>query len=210
MTDRSDTEVNLHPTNSAEIAILNMDLANADARIAERLEECQGDAVKAFSFEWLSQNSDVLWLQRKLFDNFDEHPSNLLKVFDSIDTWVIDPDTIQDWTQKTKHFWTDANGKYRRHQVLLLCYGRNRCGLEPPGDNGLVFSGAMVWVLHGQSRVTVPEGVQHLMAMAVPQREETAVLCSIPEMSPYWAPLKMSRSVTWCSLITTSAPGPPI
>ena len=51
---------------------------------------------------------------------------------------------------------------------------------KPPGDDGLVFSGAVVWVLRDQSRVTVPEAVQHLMATAVPQREETAVLCSIP------------------------------
>ena len=198
MTDRSDTEVDLHPEDPADLAILNMDIANADARIAERLEEYNGDAVRAFTFEWLSQNSDVLWLQRKLFDNFDDHPSSLMRVFDSIDTWTIDPDTIQDWMGKTKNCWIDEDGKYKRHHALLLCYGRNRCGLEPPGDHGLIFSGTVVWVLHDQSCVTVPEAVQHLTATAVKQREEMAVLCSIPEAAPYWV---SPEDVSECNLV---------
>ena len=151
MTDRSDTEADFHPTDPANLAILNMDLANADTRIAEWLAHCRGDLVQAFSYNWLSVNPDVLWLRRKLHANFDHHPSSLLKVIDSIDTWTIDADTIQDWTQKTRDFWTDANGKYRHHQALLLCYSRNRCSLQPPGDDGLIFSGAMVWVLCDQS-----------------------------------------------------------
>ena len=118
-----------------------MDLASADTRIAEWLVHCGGDPVKAFSYDWLSVNSDVLWLKRKLHANFDDHVPSLLKVVDSIDIWTIDTDTIQDWTQKTKDFWVDANGKYRRHQALLLCYGRNRCSLQPPGNDGLIFSG---------------------------------------------------------------------
>ena len=162
MTDHSDTEPEFHPTDPADLAILNMDIANANARVAEQLARCGGDPVQAFSYDWLSRNPDVLWLKRKLHDNFDDHPSSLLKVVDSIDIWTIDADTIQNWIEKTKHFWTDANGKYQRHQALLLCYGRNRCGLQPPGNEGLIFSSAVVWVLHDQSRVTVPEAVQHL------------------------------------------------
>ena len=198
MTDFSDTEADFNPNDPADLAILNMDLASADTRVAEWLAHCGGDPVKAFSYDWLSVNSDVLWLKRKLHANFDDHVPSLLKVVDSIDTWTIDADTIQDWTQKTKDFWVDANGKYRRHQALLLCYGRNRCGLQPPGDDGLVFSGVVVWVLRDQSRVTVPEAIQHLMATAVPQREETAVLCSIPETAPYWV---SPEDVNECNLV---------
>ena len=186
MTDRSDTEVHLHPTDPADIAILNMDIAAADGRVAAQLSECEGDLLRAFSFDWLSLNPDVLWLQRRLHVNFEQHPSCLLKVINSIHTWAIDYDTIQDWTQKTAHFWTDANGKYRRHHALLLCYGRNRSGLQPPDNNGLIYSGAVVWVFHNQSRVTVPQAIQHIRATAVPQREEVAVLCSIPDSPPYW------------------------
>ena len=36
------------------------------------------------------------------------------------------------------------------------------------------------------------------MAMAVPQREETAVLCSIPEMAPYWV---SPEDVNECNLV---------
>ena len=186
MTDRSDTEVDLHPTDPADIAILNMDIAAANDRVAAQLVECEGDPLRAFNFDWLSLNPDVLWLQRKLHVNFKQHPSCLLKVVNSIHTWAIDYDTIQDWTQKTAHFWTNANGKYRRHQALLLCYGRNRSGLQPPDDNGLIYSGAVIWVFHNQSCVTVPQAIQHIRAMAVPQREEMAVLCSIPDSPPYW------------------------
>ena len=118
MTDRSDTEVNLHPEDPADLAILNMDIANADARVAERLAEYNGDAVRVFTFEWLSQNSDVLWLQRKLFDNFDNHASSLMRVFDSIDTWTIDPDTIQDWTGKRKMV---GSTKMANTDVTMLC-----------------------------------------------------------------------------------------
>ena len=198
MTDRFDTEADFNPTDPADLAILNMDLASTDTRVTERMVHCGGDPVKAFSYDWLSINSDVLWLKRKLHANFDDHAPSFLKVVDSIDTWTIDADTIQDWTQKTKDFWVDANGKYRRHQALLLCYGRNHCSLQPPGDDGLIFSGAVVWVLREQSQVTVPEAVQHLMATAVPQREETAVLCSIPEMAPYWV---SPEDVNECNLV---------
>ena len=187
MADRSDTEVDFSPADPAELAILNMDIAAADTLVAERLAECGGDPLVAFTFNWLSSHSSVLWLQRKLGFNFSERPSCLLGVVESIDTWVIDYDTIQDWTQKTAHFWTAADTNYRRHQALLLCYSSNRSGIEPPGDDGMVYSAAVVWVLHDQSRVTVPQAVKHLRATAVAQREETAVLCHIPESAPYWA-----------------------
>ena len=36
------------------------------------------------------------------------------------------------------------------------------------------------------------------MAMAVPQREETAVLCSIPETAPYWV---SPEDVNECNLV---------
>ena len=107
MTDFSDTEADFNPTDPADLAILNMDLASTDTRVAEWLAHCGGDPVKAFSYDWLSVNSDILWLKRKLHANFDDHAPSLLKVVDSIDTWTIDADTIQDWTQKTKDFWVD-------------------------------------------------------------------------------------------------------
>ena len=198
MLDRSDTEVDLHPTDPADIAILNMDIAAANDRIVAQLAECEGDPLRAFNYDWLSSNSDVLWLQRKLHVNFEQHPSCLLKVANSIHTWVIDYDTIQDWTQKTAHFWTDANGKYRRHQALLLCYGRNCSGLQPPDDNGLIYSGAVVWVFHNQFLVTVPQAIQHIWAMAVPHREEMAVLCSLPASPPYWV---SPKDTSECNLV---------
>ena len=90
MSDRSDTEVDLHPTDPADIAILNMDIAAANDRIVAQLAECKGDPLRAFNYNWLSSNSDVLWLQRKLNVNFEQHPSCLLKAINSLHTWAID------------------------------------------------------------------------------------------------------------------------
>ena len=72
------------------------------------------------------QHPDVLWLQRKLQINFNKYPSCIHNVVDSLDTWIIDYDTIENWTGKTKDFWIATDGKYKHHQVLLLCYGRNQ------------------------------------------------------------------------------------
>ena len=116
----------------------------------------------AFSFAWLTLNPDVLWLQRKLHINFKQHLSCLHNAIDSFDTWIMDYNMIQDWTQKTANFWTNTDRKYRCHQALLLCYGRNCSGLEPPGDNGFVYSGAVVWVLHDQTHITMPQAVHHI------------------------------------------------
>ena len=198
MTDRSDTEADFYPTDPGEIAVLNMAISNADTLVAQWLATCNGDPLSAFDFAWLTQNPEVLWLQRKLQINFNEHPACIHNVVDLLDTWIIDYDTIEDWTGKMVGFWTSTEGKYKRHQALLLCYGKNHSGLDPPGDNGFVYSGAVVWVLHDQTRVTVPQAIHHIKSTALLQDEEVAVLCSIPENAPYWVTPKEQSE---CNLV---------
>ena len=71
-------------------------------------------------------------------------------------------------------------------------------GLEPPDDNGFVYSGAVVWVLHDQTHVTVPQAVHHIRSTALLQDEEVAVLCSIPDSAPYWV---SPKDASECNLV---------
>ena len=186
MTDHSDEEADFHPSDPADVAVLNMAISNTDALIAEWLATCRGDPLLAFNFTWLTEHPEVLWLMRKLHINFNEQPECIHNIVNLLDMWIVDYDTIEDWTGKTASFWTNADGKYKCHQVLLLCYGQNRSGLLPLGDNGFVYSGAIMWVIHNQACVTVPQAVNHIRATALLAGEEMAVLCSIPDSAPYW------------------------
>ena len=103
-----------------------------------------------------------------------------------IDTWAIDPDIISYWTLKQVPFWAPKAGKTQRHQALLLCYGKNRSGIVPPGDTGYIYSCTIVWTLHNQVRVTVPEAIHHIKTTAEGRGEGIATICSLPEHPLYW------------------------
>ena len=121
MSDHSDEEEDFHPTTQKDIAILNMAVANADTLVSRHLAACSGSPAASFTYEWLSQNSEVLWLKRKLQLDFNEHPDRLYRAVNFIDTWAIDPDIISNWTLKQAPFWAPEAGKTQRHQALLLC-----------------------------------------------------------------------------------------
>ena len=83
-------------------------------------------------------------------------------------------------------FWAPKSGKTQRHQALLLCYGKNRSGIVPPGDTGYIYSCTVVWTLHNQVRVTVPEAIHHIKMTAEGGGKKIATICSLPEHPPYW------------------------
>ena len=166
MSDHSDEEEDFHPTTQEDIAVLNMAIANTDTLVSQCLATCSGSSATAFTYEWLSQNSEVLWLKRKLQLDFNEHPNRLYRAVNFIDTWAVDPDIVSDWTLKQAPFWAPKAGKTQRHQALLLCYGKNRSGIVPPGDTGYIYSCAVVWTLHNQLQVTVPEAIHHIKMTA--------------------------------------------
>ena len=186
MSDHSDEEEDFHPTTQEDIAVLNMAIANADTLVSQHLATCSGSSAAAFTYEWLSQNSEVLWLKRKLQLNFNEHPDRLYRAVNFIDTWAIDPDIISDWTLKQVPFWAPKASKTQRHQALLLCYSKNRSGIVPPGDTGYIYSCAVVWTLHNQVWVTVPEAIHHIKMRAEGRGKGIATICSLPEHPPYW------------------------
>ena len=166
MSDHSNEEEDFHPTTQEDIAVLNMAITNADTLVSQHLAACSGSSAAAFTYEWLSQNSEVLWLKRKLQLDFNEHPDRLYRAVNFIDTWAVDPDIISDWTLKQVPFWAPKAGKTQHHQALLLCYGKNRSGIVPPGDTGYIYSCAVVWTLHNQKRVMVPEAIHHIKMTA--------------------------------------------
>ena len=186
MSDHSDEEEDFHPTTQEDIAVLNMAIANADTLVSRHLAACSGSSAAAFTYEWLSQNSKVLWLKRKLQLDFNEHPDRLYQAVNFIDTWAIDPDIISDWTLKQSLIWAPKAGKTQRHQAPLLCYCKNRSGIIPPGDTGYIYSCAVVWTLHNQVQVTVPEAIHHIKTTAEGQGKGIATICSLPEHPPYW------------------------
>ena len=186
MSDHSDEEEDFYPTTQEDIAVLNMTIANADTLVSQRLAACSGSSAAAFTYEWLSQNSEVLWLKCKLQLDFNEHPDRLYRAVYFIDTWAVDPDIISDWTLKQALFWAPKAGKTQRHQALLLCYGKNRSGIVPPGDTSYIYSCTVMWTLHNQVRVTVPEAIHHIKMTAEGQGKGIATICSLPEHPPYW------------------------
>ena len=186
MSDHSDEEEDFHPTTQEDTAILNMAIAKADTLVSQHLAACSGSSATAFTYEWLSQNSEVLWLKRKLQLDFNEHPDHLYWAVNFIDTWAVDPDIISDWTLKQAPFWAPKAGKTQHHQALLLCYGKNHSGIVPPGDTGFIYSCAVMWTLHNQVQVMVPEAIHHIKTTAEGQGKGIATICSLPEHPPYW------------------------
>ena len=186
MSDHSDEEEDFHPTTQEDITVLSMAIANTDTLVSWRLATCSGSSAAAFTYEWLSQNSEVLWLKRKLQLDFNEHPDHLYRAVNFIDTWAVDPDIISDWTLKQAPFWAPKAGKSQHHQALLLCYGKNHSGIVPPGDTGYIYSCAVMWTLQNQVRVTVPEAIHHIKTTAEGRGKGIATICSLPEHPPYW------------------------
>ena len=185
MSDHSDEEDDFHPTTQEDIAVLNMAIANTDTLVSQRLAAYSGSSAAAFTYEWLSQNSEVLWLKRKLQLDFNEHPDRLYRAVNFIDTWAVDPDIISDWTLKQAPFWAPKAGKTQRHQALLLCYSKNCSEIVPPGDTGYIYSCAIVWTLHNQVRVMVPEAIHHIKTTAEGRGKGITTICSLPEHPPY-------------------------
>ena len=100
MSDRSDEEEDFHPTSPENIAVPNMALAIADTLIGKRLVAHNGNPILAFDYEWLTQHPEVLWLKRKFFINFNEHPNCIYRIVGLPDTWIIDYELIENWTLK--------------------------------------------------------------------------------------------------------------
>ena len=116
----SDEEADLSPEDPSEVAIMTFAISQADELVRNRLAKCRADLDTAFTYKWLSGNSEVLWLCRRLDVDFDVHMDNLFRPVTVIPTLVIDPDHVIEWQMKNAQHWIWADDQYLHHQALLL------------------------------------------------------------------------------------------
>ena len=56
----SDEEADLSPEDPSKAAVMALAISQADELMCNRLTECGADPDTAFTFKWLSENSEVL------------------------------------------------------------------------------------------------------------------------------------------------------
>ena len=101
----SDEEADLSPEDPSEEAIMALAIAQADKLVCDRLAECGADPDTAFTFKWLYNHAEVLWLHCRLNVDFDLHMNKMLKSVTVILTLVIDPDHVIEWQMKNAQHW---------------------------------------------------------------------------------------------------------
>ena len=200
----SDEEADLSPEDPSEAAVMALAISQADELMCSRLNECGADPDMAFTFKWLSENSEVLWLHHRLDVDFAVHMDKMFRPVTVILTLVIDPDCVIEWQMKNAQHWIWADNQYLGHQALLLGQVCNRSKIEPPGEPEMVFSCTMVWVSHDQATITVPQALEHLSTI-MPQEEENLTLCKIPTNSPFWPSLPLKDKSYLVMLLGDSA-----
>ena len=121
----SDDEADLSPEDPSEVAVMALAISQADELVCNRFTECRADPDTAFTYKWLSKNSEVLWLRCRLNMDFDIHMDKFSPI-SVIPMLVIDPDRIIEWQMRNAQHWIQTNDQYLCHQVLLLGRIQNR------------------------------------------------------------------------------------
>ena len=103
--EMSDDEADLSPEDPSEAAIMALAISQADELVCNRLAECGADPDKAFTYKWLSENAEVLWLHCRLSIDFDIHMDKLFCPVSIIPTLVIDLDRVIEWQMKNAQHW---------------------------------------------------------------------------------------------------------
>ena len=184
----SDDKADLSPEDPSEQAVMALAISKANELVHNRLAKCGADLDTAFTYKWLSENSEVLWLHCRLNMDFDIHMDKLFSPISVILTLVIDPDCVIKWQMKNAQHWIQTYDQYLHHQVLLLGCIQNHSKIEPPREPEMIFSYVVVWVCHDQATITVPEALEHLSTVVL-QDEENLTLCKIPADPPFWPSL---------------------
>ena len=176
----SDKEADLSPEDPSKAAIMALAISQAEELVNNRLAECRVDPDTAFTFKWLSENSEVLWLCRRLNVDFNLNMDRLFRPVTVIPTLVIDPDHVFEWQMKNAQHWIWVDDQYLHHQALLLRQVRNQSKIEPPREPEMIFSCMVVWIHHNQATITVLQALEHLSTI-IPQEEE-----NLPTDTPFW------------------------
>ena len=116
----SDKEADLSPEDPSEAAVMALAISQANELMCDRLAECGADPDTAFTFKWLSENAEILWLRHRLNVDFNIHMDKMFKPVTLIPMLVIDLDHIIEWQMKNAQHWLHDNDQYLCHQVLLL------------------------------------------------------------------------------------------
>ena len=93
----SDDEADLSAEDPSKVAVMALAISQANELVCNRLAKCGVDQDTAFTYKWLSESSEVLWLHRRLNMDFDIHMDKLCSPVSIILTLVIDPDHIIMW-----------------------------------------------------------------------------------------------------------------
>ena len=75
----SDEEADLSPEDPSKEAVVALAIAQANKLIQDRLTECGKDPDTAFTYKWLNDHAEVLWLCHRLNVDFDLHMNKVLK-----------------------------------------------------------------------------------------------------------------------------------
>ena len=95
--EMSDEEANLSPEDPSEEVVMALVIAQADELVCDRLTKCRVDPNTAFTFKWLYDNAEILWLRYRLNVDFDLHMNKMFKVVTVVPMLVIDPDHVIEW-----------------------------------------------------------------------------------------------------------------
>ena len=93
----SDDEADLSPEDPSEVAIMALATSQVNELVHNRLAKCRVDLDTAFTYKWLSENSEFLWLHHRLNMDFDIHMDKLFSPVSVIPTLVIDLDHVIEW-----------------------------------------------------------------------------------------------------------------
>ena len=98
-------------------------IAQANKLIPDRLTECGADPDTAFTFKWLYDHAEVLWLCGRLNVDFDLHMNKMFKLVTVLLMLVINPDHMIEWQMKNAQHWILADDQTcaTRHCFLDEC-----------------------------------------------------------------------------------------
>ena len=126
----SDKEADLSPQDPSEEAVMALAITQANELVSKRFAKCASDSDVAFTFKWLSEHAEVLWLHHRLNGDFDLYMDKMFKQLTLIPILIIDPDCVIEWQMKNTQHWLCNDDEYLCHQVLLLGWVQSQSGLN--------------------------------------------------------------------------------
>ena len=169
--------------------IQGYELAKAELQRIRQPTKCS--EKKALTFNFLQKHAIMLMAHTFAFNR----NKNVLKLFwltDHVMADIMDDQVAERLFTKERQSWDINTNNCIACYALMLSCTVNRSTVVPVAGSQKekVFSATVVWVAADQVRISVPEAITHLQAMAKEGHNGTA-LCYIP--SPIKTILSLSR-----------------